>query len=55
MKIIKASELEEKEYGDTKVTDIINSPDWPFSVAKVRKTGDDIKTGLCRNVWTNYR
>ena len=45
-KIIKSHELKEKNYGATKVTDILNSKTWPdFSVAKVRKVGDDIHTG----------
>lgn len=45
-KIIKAENLKEKHYGATKVTDILNCEEWPyFSIAKVRKVGDDIKTG----------
>jgi len=45
-KIIHPEDCEEKDYGDTKVTDLINSEDWPFfSIAKVRKTGNNIKTG----------
>jgi len=45
-KIIRWKNLEEKEYGNTKVTDILNEETWPyFSIAKVRKTGDDIRTG----------
>ena len=43
--IIKAEELIEKNYGATKVTNIINNKNWPFSLAKVKKVGDDIKTG----------
>jgi mannose-6-phosphate isomerase-like protein (cupin superfamily) len=35
-----------EEFGeDTKVKELLNTEDWPFSVAKVRKVGDDIKTG----------
>ena len=44
-KIIRSENLKEEAYGDTKVTTIINSEEWPLSVAKVRKTGDDIKAG----------
>lgn len=45
-KIIRSEELEEKDHGATKTTTIINNEEWPFfSVAKVRKVGDDIKLG----------
>jgi len=45
-RIIRSEELEEKDYGATKITTIINNEDWPFfSVAKVRKVGDDVKLG----------
>ena len=45
-KIIRSEELQEKDHGATKTTTIINSEEWPFfSVARVRKTGDDIKLG----------
>ena len=45
-KIIKAGNLRENNYGATKVTDILNSKEWPyFSIAKVRKTGNDVRTG----------
>lgn len=45
-KIIRSEELREKDHGATKTTTIINSEEWPFfSVAKVRKIGDDIKLG----------
>ncbi len=43
--IIKSSDLTQQDYRDNKVTDILNSPDWPTSLAKVIKVGDDIKTG----------
>lgn len=43
--IIKQSKLKENDYGDTKVTDIINQKNWPFSLAIIRKIGDDVKTG----------
>ncbi len=44
--IIRSKELEEKDHGDTKTTTILNSKDWPFfSIAKVRKIGNDIKSG----------
>ncbi|MBN1645746.1 cupin domain-containing protein [Candidatus Woesearchaeota archaeon] len=46
-RIIRAFELKEKEFGSTKVTDILNEEDWPFfSVAKVVKVGDDIREGI---------
>jgi len=45
-KIIRSKNLKENDYSATKVTDIINSEEWPFSIAKVRKVGDDIKTGF---------
>ena len=45
-KIIHSEELQENDYGATKVMNIINSEDWPFSIAKVMKVGDDIKTGF---------
>ena len=44
-KIIKLENLKEENYGDTRVTNILNSKDWPFSIAKVKKIGNDIKTG----------
>lgn len=43
--IIDTKKLKEKDYGDTKVTDIINQKEIGFSIAKVRKTGNDIKSG----------
>jgi len=44
--IIRSEELEEKDHGDTKTTTILNSKEWPFfSIAKVRKIGNDIKSG----------
>jgi mannose-6-phosphate isomerase-like protein (cupin superfamily) len=42
--IIKAKELKEKNFGDTKVTNIISKKGL-FSIAKVRKTGNKIKLG----------
>ncbi len=45
-RIIKSEELQENDHGSTKVTTIINSDDWPISIAKVRKVGNDIKTGF---------
>lgn len=45
-KIIRADDLKEKDFGDTKVTDIINEEDIRFSIAKVRKIGNDIKLGF---------
>lgn len=45
--IIRAKNLKENDFGDTKVTDILNTKKFlKFSVAKVRKVGDDIKMGL---------
>lgn len=45
-KIIREENLKEKDYGGTKVTDILNAKDWRyFNIAVVRKTGDDIRTG----------
>jgi mannose-6-phosphate isomerase-like protein (cupin superfamily) len=43
-KIISEKDIE--EFGaDTRVKELLNTKDWPFSIAKVRKVGDDIKTG----------
>ncbi|MDP3742145.1 MAG: cupin domain-containing protein [Candidatus Micrarchaeota archaeon] len=45
--IIRGKDLKENDYGHTKVIDVLNSPDFPnFSIAKVRKVGDDIKLGF---------
>ena len=45
-KIIRSEELKENDFGATKTADIINSEEWSFfSVARVRKTGDDVKLG----------
>jgi len=45
-KVIKGEDLEESDFGDTKVTDVLGVDEWPwFSVAKVEKVGDDVKTG----------
>ena len=45
-KIIRAKDLEEKDHGDTKTTTIINNKEWSFfSVAKVRKVGNNVKLG----------
>lgn len=43
LKIIRAKDLIEKNYGDTKVTDILKTK--ILNLAKVRKTGNDIKLG----------
>lgn len=46
-KIIHTYRLKEKDYGSTKVTDIFNTKNYPnFSIAKIRKVGNDIKIGL---------
>jgi len=42
-KIIKAETLNEESYGDTKTAKILETP--KFNIAKVRKTGDNIKLG----------
>ena len=45
-KIIRAEDLEEKTFGGTKVTNILDEDQWPyFNLAKIVKVGDDIKTG----------
>lgn len=44
--IIKTNDLKEKDFGSTKVIDILNDSKYPFSIAKVKKVGDDIKLGL---------
>jgi len=42
-KIIRAEDLEEKDHGDTKTTNVFENE--KFSIAKVRKIGNDIKLG----------
>jgi len=42
-KIIKVEDLKEESYGDTKTTKILETA--KFSIAKVRKTGNNIKLG----------
>lgn len=42
-KIIRGKNLKEKDYGDTKTTNIIKTK--KLSVAKVRKTGNNVKLG----------
>ena len=44
-KIIRSEELKEKDYRATKVIDILNEDGIKFSIAQVRKVGDDIKLG----------
>jgi len=44
-KLIQGKKLKENNYGDTRVTDIVNEKEIKFSVAKVRKIGNDIKLG----------
>lgn len=45
-KIIYLKELEEKNYGETKITTIINNKKWPFfSIAKIKKVGNNVKLG----------
>jgi mannose-6-phosphate isomerase-like protein (cupin superfamily) len=45
-KIIRGNKIAAKKYGHTIVYDILNSKNWPyFSVAKVKKIGNDIKLG----------
>lgn len=44
--IIRFEDLEENSYGDTKVVNLFNKEEYDkFSIAKVSKVGDDIKTG----------
>ena len=45
-KIIKARDVPEKVFPNKKVKDILNEEDWPFSMAIVKKIGDDQKIGL---------
>lgn len=46
VKIIRSKDLQERDYGDTKVIDIFNEENYDnFSIAKVSKIGDDIKLG----------
>jgi mannose-6-phosphate isomerase-like protein (cupin superfamily) len=42
-KIIKSEDLKEISHGDTKTTTILKTP--KLSIAKVRKTGDNIRLG----------
>jgi len=45
-RIIRSTDLKKDVYGDTHVTTIVNNEDWPFfSLAKIEKVGDDIKSG----------
>lgn len=51
-KIIRAEDLEEKTFGGTKVTNILDEDQWPyFDIAKIIKVEDDIKAGY--NTETN--
>lgn len=43
MKIIRSKELKEKDHGDTKTTTILVTK--KFNIAKIRKTGNNIKLG----------
>ena len=43
-KIIRGNKLKENDYGHTKVTTVLETKN--FNVAKVRKVGNDIKTGF---------
>ena len=42
--IIRSNELEEKDYGATKATDILETK--VLNIAKIRKLGDDVKLGF---------
>ena len=54
-KIIRGNKLKEKDHGDTKTTTIINDSGWPFfSVAKIRKVGNNIKEGYDNEANTAY-
>jgi len=45
--IIRREELKENDYGATKTTPVFDTPDYPaFSIAVIRKVGDEIKLGL---------
>ncbi len=46
VKVIRSENLKEDDFGVIKVTNIINSEDWPFSIAKVKKVGNDLKKGV---------
>ena len=46
--IIRAENLKENDFGDTKVMDIFNFS--KFNIAKVRKIGNDVKLGYDKKV-----
>ncbi len=54
LEIIRGRKLKEKKYGDTLVTDIINKKGIKFSIAKIKKIGNDIKTGYDRTDVSYY-
>ena len=43
--IIRASDLKEESLGDTKTTTVLNTKGLAFSIARVRKTGNDVRIG----------
>jgi mannose-6-phosphate isomerase-like protein (cupin superfamily) len=56
-KIIRAKELKENVYdnGNTKVTNVVNTDQWPhFSLAVVKKLGDDIRYGYDKEANVAY-
>ena len=53
-KIIRSDELKEKDFGHTKVVDILQDKEWKFSIAKVFKVGSDMKTGYDKESDTAY-
>ncbi len=55
VRIIRSETRKEQDHGATKTSTIVNDEEWPFfSVAKVRKTGDDIKLGYDTESNTAY-
>ncbi|MBI1973582.1 hypothetical protein HYS54_02100 [Candidatus Micrarchaeota archaeon] len=45
-RIIRANQTRKKRYGHTEVTGLLNSLDVPFSIAIVRRVGNDVKLGV---------
>jgi len=45
-KVIHSSEVEENVFPNKKVKNLINEEGWPFSLAIVKKLGDDQKVGF---------
>jgi len=51
-KVIQSKDLKEMNYGHTKVTTVLKTK--AFSIAKVRKVGDEIKSGYDKESNTAY-